>query len=286
MLESISVGVDDSTTSVDALMWADHIAHATGARLRVLQAWEFERPSLLGQLFPSFPSDETLEAESRKALHQTVTESPLVGDPEQVLRQGQAGNVLVDESRTDDLLVLGRTGSEFRRLAQIVLGSTARYVINNANVAVAVVPEDARWVDAPKVFVGIDGSRSSCKALRWALTNLPESAEIHAVWALTYWSEALMAVDMELFHHASAAVQPELARCIKVATRENTSLTGRVMPRVEPGSPRRVFTNADAGMDLVIVGKHGASGTAAPIIGSVADHVVRYAPCPVIVVPT
>jgi nucleotide-binding universal stress UspA family protein len=36
--------------------------------------------------------------------------------------------------------------------------------------------------------------------------------------------------------------------------------------------------------DLIVVGSHGRSGVGRFLIGSVSDHVVRHAPCPVLVV--
>jgi nucleotide-binding universal stress UspA family protein len=36
--------------------------------------------------------------------------------------------------------------------------------------------------------------------------------------------------------------------------------------------------------DLIVVGSHGRSGVGRALIGSVSDHVVRHAPCPVLVV--
>lgn len=286
MLQSISVGVDDSTPAADALVWADGLARVTDATLRAIHAWEMPQPPLLGPLFASFPSEETRQRQGSETLARVLSESDLQSGLEPVLRRGRAGHELVDESKNDDLLVVGRTGSGCRRLAQIVLGSTARHVINNANLAVAVVPPGAEWVDAPTVFVGIDGSASSCEALRWAVENLPKSARIHAVWALSYWSEALMDADMGLFHHAREAALPELERCIAAATGQEGSSSDRIRRTVEPGSPRHVFTNAKLEVDIVVVGKHGSSGRATSIVGSVADHVARYAPCAAIVVPT
>jgi nucleotide-binding universal stress UspA family protein len=36
--------------------------------------------------------------------------------------------------------------------------------------------------------------------------------------------------------------------------------------------------------DLIVVGSHGRGGVGRFLIGSVSDHVVRHAPCPVMVV--
>ena len=40
----------------------------------------------------------------------------------------------------------------------------------------------------------------------------------------------------------------------------------------------------DGGFDLVVMGTHGRSGLARALLGSVAEHVVREASCPVLVV--
>ena len=41
-----------------------------------------------------------------------------------------------------------------------------------------------------------------------------------------------------------------------------------------------------ADVDLVITSTHGQSGIKHALLGSVAEHVVRYADCPVLVVPS
>jgi len=40
------------------------------------------------------------------------------------------------------------------------------------------------------------------------------------------------------------------------------------------------------GVDVVVVGSHGRTGLARLFLGSVSEHVVRHAPCPVLVIPT
>jgi hypothetical protein len=39
------------------------------------------------------------------------------------------------------------------------------------------------------------------------------------------------------------------------------------------------------GIDLIVVGTHGRTGVSRVLLGSVAEHVVRIAPCPVLAVP-
>ena len=55
---------------------------------------------------------------------------------------------------------------------------------------------------------------------------------------------------------------------------------------VQHPSPGRAIVEIaeDEGVDLVIVGSHGRSGLSRAVLGSVAERVVRHAPCPVLVV--
>ncbi|HEX5102049.1 MAG TPA: universal stress protein [Polyangiaceae bacterium] len=54
--------------------------------------------------------------------------------------------------------------------------------------------------------------------------------------------------------------------------------------RLELGSPARVITElAVAGdYDLIVIGTHGRTGLTRALMGSVAERVVRHAPCPVL----
>ena len=51
------------------------------------------------------------------------------------------------------------------------------------------------------------------------------------------------------------------------------------------GTPTQkiVETAGEQGVDLIIMGTHGRTGLAHVFLGSVAEHVVRHAPCPVLV---
>ncbi len=58
--------------------------------------------------------------------------------------------------------------------------------------------------------------------------------------------------------------------------------------RVELGRPADIIVEIarKEGVDAIVMGTHGWTGLARAIIGSVADRVIRHAPCPVILVPT
>lgn len=54
--------------------------------------------------------------------------------------------------------------------------------------------------------------------------------------------------------------------------------------RLVPGTAARVIlvTAREIGADLVVIGTHGRTGLRQVLLGSVAEDVVRYCPCPVV----
>lgn len=54
--------------------------------------------------------------------------------------------------------------------------------------------------------------------------------------------------------------------------------------RVEEGSPAEVILDVARDCDLIVMGTHGRGGIARAIMGSVAEHVLRDATCPVVTV--
>ncbi len=58
--------------------------------------------------------------------------------------------------------------------------------------------------------------------------------------------------------------------------------------RVEEGDPIELILNlaAETGCDLIVLGTHGRTGLGRLLRGSIAEDVVRRAPCPVVTVKT
>lgn len=289
-LQSISVGIDPSRTSAEALAWAAGLAEESQSKLRVVRSWQMPLVAALPEVVGALPTEHFLVDQANEEVDAAIIESGITYEIERVVRQGSSGPVLVEEGADSDLLVVGRTGRGRRhgisRLAEVVLGSTARYCVHHAHRPVAAVPHGSEWVDNPRVVIGIDGSAASVAALRWALDNLPATCDLHAVWALPYWTDGLIAIDSELFQHAQERAGYELEACVVAATDSDPERRKRVVSRVESGTPRTVLTDSSPASDIVIVGDRGRSNITAKVLGSIADHVVRYSKCPVIVVPS
>jgi nucleotide-binding universal stress UspA family protein len=90
-------------------------------------------------------------------------------------------------------------------------------------------------------------------------------------------------VDIRLFEEQRAQAQTELA-----AARERARAAGVAADTsVRGGHPaREILTVADElHADLIVLGTHGRGGFEHLLLGSVAEKVMRKAPCPVMVVP-
>ena len=57
-----------------------------------------------------------------------------------------------------------------------------------------------------------------------------------------------------------------------------------VKAHVRQGRPAKVLIDESEGADLLVVGHRGHGGFAGLVLGSVSQHVVAYAKCPVTVV--
>jgi universal stress protein A len=71
-----------------------------------------------------------------------------------------------------------------------------------------------------------------------------------------------------------------------VTARRGRAKLGHVM--LKTGDPRDVIeqTARELDVDLIVMGTHGRHGVARALLGSVAEAVLRIAPCPVLVVRT
>jgi nucleotide-binding universal stress UspA family protein len=144
---------------------------------------------------------------------------------------------------------------------------------------------------AGRIVVGIDGSELGRAALRWARDEARlRDATLVAVHAWTFVPPATMAEpgmipvpaadlmgDLDSERSAAQSLLDE-----SVAEAEGGGV--RIEQRLVEGPPGDVLAAAAADADLIVVGSHGRGGLAAALLGSVSQHVVRHASCPVVIV--
>lgn len=243
-------------------------------------------PAIVGSL----PSQAFMASHCAENLDLAIADAGLSGTVDVETREGEAGEVLVAETGPDELLVVGRTGRGRRhglaRMAEVLLGSTARYCVHNASGPVAAIPIGANWIDDARVVVGVDGSPSSSAALAWAVASLPASCSIHAVRTIAPYIDGLAAIDPGMLDRVLENADLELRGTIDaLATPAGPNGAARVTPHVVVATARDGLINPGFQVDLIVVGQRGNTGVKARFLGSVSDHTVRHAPCPVIVVP-
>jgi nucleotide-binding universal stress UspA family protein len=143
--------------------------------------------------------------------------------------------------------------------------------------------------DGPRIVAGVDGSPSSVSALRWAIRQAGRTdASVDAVIAWHYPNLAAssgygMAVGgIEPTYDFQEIAEKTVTEAISSALDPASHVP--VHARVAEGNPARVLLDASAGADLLVVGSRGHGGFTEALLGSVSQHCVQHAPCPVVVI--
>jgi nucleotide-binding universal stress UspA family protein len=131
----ILVGVDGSPESLTALRTAATMQRGLGGRLRVVTAWAYPAVPADGFVPPPVDFGETAAGVQRAALVEVLGEDG-AGGVDTAVTYGGAAQVLIEESRDADLLVLGSRG--LGGFAGLLLGSVSRSVAEHAHCDVLV----------------------------------------------------------------------------------------------------------------------------------------------------
>ena len=139
-----------------------------------------------------------------------------------------------------------------------------------------------------KILVPVDFLSHSAEAVRRAMDlAVHHSAEV----ILLYAHEAAqypatpgdVVYDAEQLGHMTSQVRARLD-----AVRRDADPLGRrrIRTHITQGLPARaiVETATREGVDLIVMGTHGRTGVGRAVLGSVAEQVMRRAPCPVLTV--
>jgi nucleotide-binding universal stress UspA family protein len=135
-----------------------------------------------------------------------------------------------------------------------------------------------------KILIATDGSEYTKEAVTTGLKLAKVlDAEVTALYVIDQTSFVTFPVDSSI-----VSVYPQLenegTRAVEEVKREGEALGVKVTPVVAEGSPTRKIVEMAADFDLVVIGTLGRSALGKLFIGSVAERVTRYAPCPVLVV--
>jgi len=139
----------------------------------------------------------------------------------------------------------------------------------------------------PRIVAGIDGSPSSISALRWAIRQAGlTGATVDAMIAWHYpvsaggygWAPTGMGTTFDFKEDAEKV----LAAAIGTACEPGSGVSVRA--RAVEGNAAQVLLDASDGADLLVVGSRGHGGFTEALLGSVSQHCVHHAHCPVVVI--
>jgi nucleotide-binding universal stress UspA family protein len=140
--DSFVVGVDGSTQSIEALRWAARIAAGTGARIEVITTWE-PRLGMSGPFVASVDGTYIGPEDDAQALLSRVVDAAYGSDrpPNLTLRprEGDAADILIEASKTAQLLVIGSRG--LGEVAGLLLGSVSAHCAEKAQCPVLIMHE-------------------------------------------------------------------------------------------------------------------------------------------------
>jgi nucleotide-binding universal stress UspA family protein len=142
-----------------------------------------------------------------------------------------------------------------------------------------------------RIVVGVDGLAGSEAALDWAVSEAQlRGVPVHVVMTWQepqiYTADKIETLEINPFEDIARELSTVSTRAVAQLT-ENASRGHDVMITSEAveGHPAEVLLFSAENAAMLVVGSRGHGGLAGVLLGSVGQHVVPHARCPVVVVP-
>ncbi len=143
--------------------------------------------------------------------------------------------------------------------------------------------------DIKKIIVPTDFSKLSFSALEYAL-DLAErmDATIHLTYVLEKTPPflAIRSIDVseeDVMRHMEEEAHKQL---FKTASEFRMESNAKIIEVLRKGNDYEEIVNysKEINCDLIVIATHGRTGVLHTLLGSVAEKVIRYAKCPVLVI--
>ncbi|MEN4006267.1 MAG: universal stress protein [Methanobacterium sp.] len=193
-------------------------------------------------------------------------------------KKGSAADVILKtiEEEDIDLVVMGSSGKG--GMDRILLGSVAENTVRSAKVPVLVARYFKSELMYRKILIPTDGSEHANKALK------------HAIWIAGLSGAELIALNVagikEIVKKEGRRSLEKVSKLVEESRTEGEEEIKLTMV-MEEGYPADIIVKKikEENIDLVVIGSSGKHGLGRILLGSVARHVVRLAPCHVLVIP-
>jgi nucleotide-binding universal stress UspA family protein len=138
--------------------------------------------------------------------------------------------------------------------------------------------------EAGHIVVGVDGSRASRAALRWAVRQAQLTGAV--IDAVTAWQTPPSFAWISQGPKGVGDYRAEAHRVLAEAVSQTGGVEAgvKIEPWVQEGHPAHVLIEASRGAQMLVVGSRGHGGFASALLGSVSQNCVHHASCPVLVV--
>ena len=138
----------------------------------------------------------------------------------------------------------------------------------------------------PRIFVPFDFSASAERALAWAvdLQKTSGAGAICIVHGINSRPPGTGDVSLEMLLPNDAEIAVLEKKMIDSAKKHGGEAVAKVVARPSTIGDILLDEAQRAGSELIVMGTHGRTGVKRILFGSVAEHVVRHASCPVVTV--
>lgn len=299
ILKHVLVATDFSPPSEAALTYGRALAELFGASLHLLHVAEND----FLRFTPADP--QAVAAGRRRTLAARLTDHDRAALHARAIIQvsDEPADAIVEYARSEpiDLIVLGTHGRS--GLSHALLGSVAERVVRAAPCPVftirqpeheSVVPDstksEAVMIVLKKILVATDFSEPSDAALAYgrelARTFSAKLVVLNVtdnIMARAYGGDGFVFSDPTLQQEVEAAARKQADALLSDEDREQLGAEAVILTSNTPAFAIVDYASANS-VDLIIMGTHGRGAVAHLLMGSVAERVVRTAPCPVLTV--
>ena len=176
---------------------------------------------------------------------------------------GKIGQVIIEEGREADLIIMARKGEHFHLREGGLLGSVAEAVVRNSGKPVMVTPEN--YLEIESMAIAYDGSEPAKKALSFSLRLADKTA-----WPLT-------AVIISADEKKTAALSGEVESML-----EDQTIDADVIIMQGKEAEEIIKCLKEAAVELLAMGAFGHNRLRALLMGSTTSQVIQKSPVPVL----
>jgi len=282
LFSRILVGVDDSAAANEAVALGARLARDHDGQLILGHSVNWlavvSQLAASGAIVDTRPIVNDLKTEGEALLDRAINAARAEGvEPQRHSLEGEPAQRLLELAAQLQCTAIIMGTHNRGSLEELFVGSTTETLLRASTIPVLIVRSGVTHLDAERrcfarIVVGVDESEPSDAAIAAVLALPAEDRE-----QVFFYSVAATTDDRE-------QAERVVAKAVAKADACGVSAKGRVIG----GNPVEALLRAarECGADLLVLGSHGRRGLHRLFLGSVAEHVVRSAPLPVLVIRT